>query len=86
MVARLSAQVGIQFAPVSWHTPGFVGFKELSLCPAKCSSGSQMSCSLPCQTNVTLLTMHTNILTMKENIRSSRAAINQPVTGKNGEG
>jgi NhaP-type Na+/H+ or K+/H+ antiporter len=80
VVEYLGTRVAIQFIPVSWHTPGFIGFKELFLCPANFSSGCQMSCSFQSQNTLTFLTMDTNILTLAENICSSRTAINWPIT------
>ena len=79
VVVCLGARVGIQFIPVFWHTPGFIGFKELFLCPTNFSSECQMSCSFQSK-NVTFLTMDTNILTLAENICSSRTTVNWPIT------
>jgi len=64
---------------------GFIGFKDLSWCPAELVSGHKKSWPFPAHKNKTYLAIRTNILTfptVKDLVYSSRRTINNLLTGR----
>jgi len=76
-------RVGTLFIPVSWV------LRALSLCPTELSLGCQMSLAFfTVYETIKFLRMceNFNFPTVGKHIYSSRTAINQPLTGRNGTG